>query len=60
MSQFCFNLTIVNDSLHEGPVLERFTLAPFSVSMPDFIQSPLPNVTIIIQDNDGVLAIQYI
>ena len=55
ISQFCFNITIVNDSVHEGSIPEQFTLAPFSASMPDLIQLPLPNVTIIIQDNDGVL-----
>ena len=58
VSQFCFNITIVDDNVHEGLPPEQLTLVPFSVSSPDFIQPPLLNVTILIQDNDGVLQLQ--
>ena len=53
VTQFCFNVTIVDDNDYEGLMPEQLTLIPFSASTPNLIQPPLPNVTILIQDNEG-------
>ena len=53
-SQFCLNVTIVDDNEHEGSNPELVTLSPFSSSTPDLISPPFPYVAINIQDNDGV------
>ena len=55
VSQFCFNVTIVDDDEHEGLVPEQLTLAPSSATMPDLIEPPFPIVTILIQDNNGMM-----
>lgn len=52
-SQFCFNVTILQDNLHDGSTQEQITLAPLSANMPNLLALPLPSVTIYIQDNDS-------
>ena len=52
-SQFRFSVMIVQDTVHEGSIPEQVTLRPISASTPDLLASPVPSVTILIEDNDG-------
>lgn len=52
-SQFCFDVVIVDDSVHEGSTPEQVTLGPISASTPDLLASPFPSVTVLIEDNDS-------